>query len=185
VAGNPGWEGAGADGSAGGVPPRPAATRRQGVTLFAVTLALVVAIGLAVFALQQRSDAIDRRNEATRQRDTARSRELAASVNLQLGVDPELSLLLATEAARVASTQQSEAALRLALANSQARAVLRGYDGGVSRAVFSSDGRLVASGGGDEAARLWDASTGRQLQVLKGHGESFRKSRSARTESCW
>ncbi len=64
-----------------------------------------------------RATAID----AGRQRDTARSRELAANSISLLPVDPNLSLILATKAARIAHTTQAEDALRRCLLESPVR----------------------------------------------------------------
>ena len=39
--------------------------------------------------------------------------------------------------------------------------------------VFSPDGKdHVLTASGDNTARLWDAATGAQLQVLKGHEDA-------------
>ncbi|HEX2489894.1 MAG TPA: AAA-like domain-containing protein [Blastocatellia bacterium] len=64
-----------------------------------------------------RANAID----AERQRDIAQSRELAANSISLLPNDPNLSLILATNAARIARTRQAEDALRRCLLESPMR----------------------------------------------------------------
>jgi WD40 repeat protein len=50
------------------------------------------------------------------------------------------------------------------------RTVARLNDGGIRSFAFSPDGRLLASGSYDRTARLWNATTGKQLHVLLHHG---------------
>jgi WD40 repeat protein len=44
-----------------------------------------------------------------------------------------------------------------------------GHTGAVNGVAFAPDGKRVLSGSADGTARLWDAETGRQLQVFTGH----------------
>jgi WD40 repeat protein len=136
--------------------------RRQRWFTGAVSVALVIAAGLAVWALLER-------DTAQEQQRLAFSRELSASSLLNLDDDPELSALLAVEAANTAATVQAEDALRSALANTRARLVLRGHSKDLTEARYSPDGRQIVTASDDTTARLWDAETGRQRAVLRGH----------------
>ena len=42
----------------------------------------------------------------------------------------------------------------------------------VSSVAFSTDGTLIVSGSRDGLVRVWDASTGKELNVLNGHTDS-------------
>lgn len=49
------------------------------------------------------------------------------------------------------------------------RAILSGHNGGVNAAAWSPQGDWIVTGSGDYTARLWEASTGRELCRLYGH----------------
>lgn len=44
-----------------------------------------------------------------------------------------------------------------------------GHTGYVSSVAFSSDGKVLATGGWDKKIKLWDVQTGRELRALVGH----------------
>ena len=57
------------------------------------------------------------------------------------------------------------------LCNSQLL-TLKGHKGNVFSAVYSPDGKRVITASHDETARIWDAETGTEIAVLKGHTKS-------------
>src|SRR5207247_2615286 len=46
------------------------------------------------------------------------------------------------------------------------------HGGWIPTAIFSPDGKLLATGGADQIVRLWDADTGKKLRELSGHGHA-------------
>jgi hypothetical protein len=121
---------------------RQAAVRRQRTVFGAVSVALVIAVVLAVVALIQRSTAIHERN-------VAYSRQLDANAQNQSGRDPELSVLLATRAAQVAPGTPTEQALRQALAESHVRQTFKLGQNAAGDAIWSPDtNRLLVTNPG-------------------------------------
>jgi WD40 repeat protein len=90
--------------------------------------------------------------------------------------------LLRGEAGAVRAVASARATGCLAVAGD--RLVLRRPDGSVSNLdghkdgtlclAFSADGAMLASGGSDQAVRLWRASDGRELAAFEGHAGPVR-----------
>jgi WD40 repeat protein len=121
---------------------------RRLLRLLAVAaVAILVLVGVTVFALVQRG-------EARSQARLARARELAATGVSQLQVDPEASLELAIESARLKHTSETESVLRQALVESRERAILPSR-GPVRTVSFSPDGSHVLTASDDGTARIW------------------------------
>jgi WD40 repeat protein len=97
---------------------REAAARRQRALVGASLAVAIVSIGLLVFALISRGQAVSAR-------DVANSRALAAESQSELAVDPQLSILLATQAVRTSATPDALFALRAAIDGSPLRMTLR------------------------------------------------------------
>lgn len=142
---------------------RTRSRRRRAVTV-TLLVAFIIAGTFAIFAVVQRQNA-----EADAR--TALARELAAASVAALDFDPELSTLLALEAAEVTSTTdgvvliQAEEALRLAvLENRLIRTIPNATVG-----AFDHDGTHYAAGDGVGEVRLWDLSTGAVEQLPEPH----------------
>jgi WD40 repeat protein len=105
----------------------------------AILLAVMGAV--TVYALSQRS-------EARAQAREAKANELVASADAELDRDPELSLMLALDAARLAPSERSERALRHAVLQSRVRG---GVDIGTPllNAAVQKDEVVAVTEGGD------------------------------------
>ena len=56
----------------------------------------------------------------------------------------------------------------------QVRSRLSGHTGRVLTAVYSEDGRYIATAGADRTVRVWNARTGRSVAVLQAHAGAVR-----------
>ena len=142
---------------------RRAASRRQQRLLGGVSIALLVAVVLAIVAVFQWRNAVNQQHQS-------QSRELAQAAVSNLSNDPELSALLATRAVKLSDTPEADLALRQAVARIQSLHVLKaGSQGAVSDVAYSpGPGTYVAAAGHDGTARVWDARTGALYATLKG-----------------
>jgi len=140
---------------------REAAARRQRVLVGASLAVALVSVGLLVFALISRAQAVS-------EQVSARAQALAAESQAQLPDDPEISLILGIRAVREKATPQTLFALRAALDASPferalpsvAAAGACGANSGLS-AVVSPDGRQIAEGACNGSLQLLDAASGR------------------------
>ena len=129
-----------------------------------ISLGLVIASALAVYAWEQRDVAI-----------TAQSRlliELAAA-RLKVGdIDAAEKIILEVLTDRRLAQSLEAAALNVfqeARADDAQLAVLAGHSQTVTNAHFSPDGKYVVTSSYDHAAMVWDAASGHLLRQLDGH----------------
>jgi hypothetical protein len=144
-----------------------AAARRRSRRLVLVAVASLFALGLvsaaAVWALVERENAQEQAREA-------KASELIASAAARLEADPELSLLLALEAARREPSPAAGTALRDALQLSRVRAILPA-GGPVLDARYSPDSRLLATASEDGLARIYTTTGFRRIAALQHDAE--------------
>lgn len=78
----------------------------------------------------------------------------------------------------VYKTRDESSALRLMLSEAM-RTVdvpvidIVGHREGVNRAIYSPDGRYIATASDDHTARIWDSSTGKIVRILEGHTDEI------------
>ncbi len=140
---------------------RKASGRRQrtGIAI-AVCVALVAAtLGLAAWI--QRGSAVRNEQEAVARAAESRSRELASAAIDQLETDPELSLLLASEALKVEQTPEAVDSMRQSIDESRVRSSFTEHDGPVSVVQYSPDGDRLLTASYDGTARIQDLASGR------------------------
>jgi len=130
---------------------------------------LATSIAVAVVAVALGLVALVSRNQAVSNASAARSQVLAAESQLELTSDPEVSILLAQKAVRMAPTPEAVGALRQALDASRVRVALPaesdrqcGFESGPAT-EFSPDGTRVAESLCTGEVVVADAATGHVL----------------------
>ena len=148
---------------------RQASSRRQRRLVGASLAVAVVAIGLLVFALISRGQAVTAKS-------TASSQALAAKSQSDLAVDPETSILLAVRALGVSHTPEARLALRQALDTSPFLRELPGAPGTSCRGqvgasiAYRPNGTQVAEGLCSGGVLLVDPSSGRVSRRIEVAG---------------
>ena len=141
--------------------------RRRRLQIFALTasLALTVIFGWLAYSAY-RSD-----KEAREMATVSRSRELAAIAREQLSFNPEVSVLIAREAARVRATPQAVDILRRSLGQHWLRKVLETGSGEVTSVAFSPNDSLIAVAKSDGSISLWSLTERKQVAEVAGGQE--------------
>jgi len=146
--------------------------RRLAVVALGSLVALAVMTLVAIYAFAQRREAQDQRREARMQSTQARARELAATAFSLQPADPDRSIDLAQQAARIDPTPTIEEVLRNSLIASRVRRVFRPGDGAVTAADYSPDGSRVVAASADGSVRVFQARTGQELSALRHKGRA-------------
>lgn len=122
---------------------------RVGVGLLVLVLAATITTG---FVWRKKAEFQQKIEKADNVADSAKA----------MDQDPELELLLAVEAVKIMFTPKAQAELVEAL-SSPLHANLQGHGGPVRSAIFSPDGKTIATAGEDKMVVLWDFETSQTL----------------------
>lgn len=135
--------------------------RRAAVSVLAI---------LTVASMLTAAVAVRQRDEAVNQRAQAVSRQLVTESHAARAADPRAAMLMAAGAWRASATPESEHAMLDSLAQPQVDRI-DGHDTPVADVAFAWGGDVFVSAGFDNAVRVWDARTHRQLgPALVGYG---------------
>jgi len=116
--------------------------------------------------------AVQERNMAEQQAVVNSVRELSSAANSNLEIDPERSILLALQAVNKTYSvdgtvlPEAEDALHHAIQASRIELTLNGHTDNVWQAIYSPDGKLIASASLDNTAKIWDVATRKILLSL-------------------
>ncbi len=144
--------------------------RRLRLFMAVLVVITLVAVGLALFAIDRQYRETLARDEAETQADIARSRELAMAAVVERTPLAE-RLILSLQAVSSYDTAQARRSLLAGLqANPRLIGFLHGQMDRVRSVAVSPDGSLLATGGDDRQVVLYDAQTREPVgQPLAGH----------------
>ena len=123
----------------------------------ALSVLVVLTVGLAGYAFQQRQAATRARDNATAARNTAQSREVAVEADQVRGQSAGLAAQLSLAAYRIAPTADARASL-LESSGSPAEARLLDSADVVEAVSLSPDHHVLAVAAADGTLRLWDVA---------------------------
>jgi WD40 repeat protein len=130
--------------------------RRRAVTVLSVLLAFALAATGLAYNRQQAAE--ERQQVAEEQERIATARQLVSQADAVRESDPRTALLLGIAAQHVHLDGETQASLVNTLTTTRYAGRLTGHTGLVDGVVFSSDGRTLATKGGDGTVILWDLS---------------------------
>jgi WD domain, G-beta repeat len=146
-------------------------TRRLRQLVAVLGVMLLLAATTTVLAVQAR-------NEAVRGREESISRKVASDTIGLRATDPALAAQLSLAAFRLSPTAEARGALISSLVTPDPIHLTIGTDtDAVHTAAFSPKGDVLASGGHDNAAHLWNVTDSLnlgELAVLRGHRDAVR-----------
>ena len=132
-------------------------TRRLYQTIGALAGLLLIAVAAGAVAIQQRSEAVDQRAAATRERNAAISRLVATTADRVRDKDVALAAQLSVAAYRITPTAEARASLLDSAATYGATRLLGG-SGVMQSVALTPDRRTLAAAGADKAVRMWDVT---------------------------
>ncbi len=163
--------------------------RRRAVFLSGALVLAIMLAGVAIFfgdqanrnavkaqnnaeiAQQNAASANTSKKQAESETSIATSRELAAAAVSDLGLDPQLSILLSLQAIKTSITVEAENALHRSILASRVVFTMH-HEASVWTVAYSPDGKRIATASADKTAKIWDAATGKLLLTLVGHTDS-------------
>ena len=123
---------------------------------------LVVVVGVAFVAVQQRREAVDARQIAI-------SRQLATQAQTLVDSRPDTAMLLGVQAYRTAPTLEARSALIGMSAHGAYEAEFTAHSGPVSDLAFTPDGRSLVTVSRDHSIAVWDTHDHHRTASLTEH----------------